>query len=86
METSNYKPKQVPKNVHDFKKVYKEIVANLIEIRTQANVNQAQMAEWLEVDRRKIMQFEGLKKINLELLLVYSDKLSVDINFNFNIN
>ena len=44
------------------------------------------VAAWLNVDRRKIIQFEGLKKVNMELLLLYGDKLSVDIKLNFEIN
>lgn len=37
------------------------------------------MADWLKLDRRKIMAFEGLKKVDIETLLHYADKLSVDI-------
>ena len=70
---------EVHNNVQDFKKVYKELVKELVTIRNQANLTQVSMADWLNVDRRKIIQFEGLKKINLELLLLYGDKLSTDI-------
>ena len=76
----------VPNNVLQFKKVYKEIVHELIKIRNQAGFTQQFLAEWLEVDRRKIIAFENLKKVDLELLLICADKLSVDINFNFKIN
>jgi hypothetical protein len=41
------------------------------------------MADWLDVDRRKIIAFENLKKVDLETMLKYSDKLSVDIKFNY---
>lgn len=75
----------VPNNVQEFKKVYKDLVKDLVKIRNQADLTQASMAEWLKVDRRKIMQFESLKKINLELLLLYGHKLSVDINFKYTI-
>jgi len=76
----------VPENVHQFKKVYKELVKQLVTIRNQADLTQASMAEWLGVDRRKIIQFEGIKKVNLELLLLYGDKLSVDVKFKYQIN
>ncbi|CAK0771765.1 hypothetical protein CCP3SC1AL1_580016 [Gammaproteobacteria bacterium] len=77
---------EVHNNVHDFKKVYKEIVAELVLIRNQAGITQQFMAEWLKVDRRKIISFENCKKIELEILLKYSDKLSVDVKFNYIIN
>lgn len=76
----------VHNNVQDFKKVYKEIVKELIEIRTLAKFSQQFMAEWLKVDRRKIIAFENLKKVDLETMLTYADKLSVDINFKYIIN
>lgn len=76
---------EVHNNVHEFKKVYKEMVTKLVTIRNQADLTQASMADWLGVDRRKIIQFEGLKKINLELLLLYGDKLSTDIKLNYTI-
>lgn len=75
----------VPNIVH-FKEQYKKIVHELVHIRKQANQNQADMAEWLGVDRRKIIAFEGLKKIDIEILLNYSHKLSVEIKLNFNIH
>jgi DNA-binding XRE family transcriptional regulator len=75
----------VPNIVH-FKQQYKAIVQELVLIRNQANITQQFMAEWLNVDRRKIIAFENLKKIELEILLSYADKLSVDIKFNYIIN
>lgn len=75
----------IPENVLQFKKVYKEMVTKLVTIRNQADLTQASMADWLGVDRRKIIQFEGLKKINLELLLLYGDKLSTDIKLKYEI-
>jgi DNA-binding XRE family transcriptional regulator len=72
-------------NIEQFKEVYKTLVPKLVQIRKQSGTNIDQMAEWLKVDRRKIMQFENLKKINLELLLLYGHKLSVDIDFKYTI-
>lgn len=74
----------VPNIVH-FKAKYKEIVHELVQIRKDAGLTQDSMADWLKVDRRKIIAFEGFKKINLELLLIYSHKLSVDINITFTV-
>ena len=73
-------------NIEHFKTEYRKIVHELIKIRNQADLTQASMADWLGVDRRKIIQFEGMKKVNLELLLLYGDKLSVDVKFKYQIN
>jgi DNA-binding XRE family transcriptional regulator len=74
---------EVQNNVHNFKKVYKEIVTELIKNRNSANITQQFMADWLDVDRRKIIAFENLKKVDLEIMLKYADKLSIDIKFNY---
>lgn len=76
---------QVPNVVH-FKSKYKEIVCELVQIRREAKLSQEFMADWLKVDRRKIISFEGLKKVDLEVLLIYSDKLSVEIKIDFKIH
>jgi DNA-binding XRE family transcriptional regulator len=70
-------------NIVHFKQVYKDVVHELVQIRNQANITQQFMADWLDVDRRKIIAFENLKKVDLENMLKYSDKLSVDIKFNY---
>lgn len=74
---------EVHNNVQEFKKVYKEIVTELIKVRNSANITQQFMADWLNVDRRKIIAFENLKKVDLEIMLKYADKLSIDIKFNY---
>lgn len=73
-------------NIAEFKAKYKEIVPKLVEIRKSSGTTQEQMSEWIGFDVKKIIQFERMKKINLELLLLYGDKLSVDVKFNFEIN
>lgn len=75
---------QVPNIVH-FKEQYKKIVHELVQIRKEAGQTQADMADWLKVERRKIIAFEGLKKIDLETLLNYSHKLSVEIKLSYEI-
>jgi len=75
----------IASNVVNFKARYKEIVHNLVPIRKASNQSMNDMAKWLKVDARKIQSFEGLKKIDLELMLVYGDKLSVEINLEFKV-
>jgi len=73
-------------NVVHFKSQYKAIVHKLVQCRKASGISGESLAEWLKVDRRKIMSFENLKKIDLELLLKYADKMSVDITLHFQIN
>ena len=42
---------KVPNNVREFKKVYKELVPKLVEIRKQSGTNIEQMADWLKIIR-----------------------------------
>ena len=74
----------VPNIVH-FKNQYKKIAHELVQIRKQAGQTQADMADWLKIERRKIISFEKLKKVDLETLLKYSDKLSVDVKLNYQV-
>ena len=73
----------IVQNITNFKSKYKEIVHELIKIRNEAGFTQQFLADWLEIDRRKIIAFESLKKVDLETMLKYADKLSVDIKFNY---
>jgi transcriptional regulator with XRE-family HTH domain len=75
----------VHNNVQDFRAKYKNIVHLLVECRKSSGISGEALAEDLKVDRRKIMSFENLKKIDLELLLKYADKMSVDVRLNFEI-
>lgn len=73
-------------NIVQFKEKYKEIVQNIVLARNTAGITQEFVSEWLGVDRRKIISFEKLKKIDLEILLLYSHKMSIDVKLNFEIN
>jgi len=76
---------KVPNVVH-FKDAYKRIVHELVQARNASGVTQEFISDWLAVDRRKIISFENLKKVNIELLLKYADKFSIDIKLKFEIN
>lgn len=73
---------QVP-NVAQFKGAYKTIVTELIQCRESAEVTQEFMAEWLNISRKRIIAFEKLKKIDLETLLKYTDKMSIDLKLSY---
>lgn len=72
-------------NIVHFKSQCTEIVNKLIEIRKSIPMTQASMADWLGVDRRKIIDLEN-GKMNVSLMLCYAEKLSVDIKLKFKVN
>lgn len=68
---------KVQSNVQDFKNMYNELLNLVIENRKEAKLSQEFMADWLHVDRRKIMDLEK-GKIDIMLLLECADKLSIE--------
>jgi DNA-binding XRE family transcriptional regulator len=73
---------EVQNNVQKFKKVYNEILKEIIERRKSAGFSQQFMAEWLNVDRRKIIELEK-GKVSLGLLINYAERLDVDVKLNY---
>jgi DNA-binding XRE family transcriptional regulator len=73
---------QEVQNIVHFKEQYLKIVQELVHIRKSIPMTQAELADWLKVDRRKIIDLEN-ENINISLLLIYADKLSIDIKFNY---
>ena len=71
-------------NIVHFKEQYEKIVHELVQIRKSIPMTQMELADWLKVDRRKIIDLEN-GSINISLLLQYADKLSIDIKLNFTI-
>ena len=71
-------------NIVHFKEQYSKIVQELVQIRKSIPMTQMELADWLKVDRRKIIDLEN-GSINISLLLQYADKLSIDIKLNFTI-
>lgn len=58
-----------------------KIIADLIKIRKEAGFSQEFMAEWLNVSRKKINEFEN-GNFDFDLMAEYSDKLSVELKLN----
>jgi len=75
---------EVQNNVQRFRKVYIDILKEVIDIRKSIPMTQNEVADWLKVDRRKIIALEN-GEINISLLLEYADKLSIDIKLNYEI-
>jgi DNA-binding XRE family transcriptional regulator len=75
-------------NVTEKLQVYQQangIVTKLIQIRKDAGFSQRFMAEWLNVSRKKINEFEN-GKFDFDLMVQYADKISVDIELSYKIN
>jgi DNA-binding XRE family transcriptional regulator len=71
-------------NKVQFIEQYKKIVHEIVHIRKSIPMTQAEVADWLKVDRRKIIALEN-GEINISLLLDYAEKLSIEINLNYKI-
>ena len=88
-EINKYKRKSDEKNVGlnltRFKSTSMDLVQKLVQIRKSIPMTQASMADWLGVDRRKIIDLEN-GKMNVSLMLCYAEKLSVDIKLKFKVN
>lgn len=72
----------VQTNSQKFKKVYSEILAECILRRKSSGASQADMAEMLNVDRRKIIEFEAGNG-GVGLLLNYADIMDLETRFDF---
>ena len=71
-------------NIVHFKEQTNKIVQTIVQHRKQANLTQSQLAEMLGIDRRKIIALET-GKFDLITMLLASDILGININFNFEI-
>lgn len=73
-------------NIVQFKEQYNCIVQKIVQARKNAGLSQQFVAEWLNVDRRKIIQFEKANTFDIITLLLYSDKLSIEIELMHTVN
>lgn len=62
-----------------------KIVTELIKIRKDAGFSQEFMADWLNVSRKKLNEFEN-GNFDFELMVNYCDKFSIDLKLTFEIN
>lgn len=73
------------RNKVQFIEQYNKIVQKIVQIRKSIPMTQNEVADWLKVDRRKIIALEN-GEINISLLLDYADKLSIEIKMNYEIH
>ena len=76
-------PKTLQTNYERFNESYDSILNHCIEIRKQARFSQEFMAEWIGTTRKSIVDLENRRRVKIGLLLMYADKLSIDVKLNF---
>jgi len=74
------------KNSCTIKCTYEKIVEQLIYNRKKSGCTQEIVAIWLKVERRKIIDFENLKRFDIELMCNYCDVYGIDLKLNYDIN
>ncbi len=62
---------------------YNKIVKQLIENRNSSKCTQDTVASWLKVSRKKLIEFENLKRLDFELLCKYCDIYGIDLKLYF---
>lgn len=61
---------------------FNEVVQKLVRIRKEAGLSQQFIAEWLKVDRRKIIALENGKLFDIILLEKYCDRFGLNLYIN----
>ena len=62
---------------------YNKIVKELIENRNSSKATQDVVAGWLNVSRKKLIEFENLKQMDFKLLCSYSDIYGIKLNLKY---
>ena len=70
-------------NFDTINSTYIEIAKQLKKNRNDSGVTIDLVAEWLKVDRRKIIDLENLNRFDLKLMCEYADIYGIEIKLNF---
>jgi hypothetical protein len=62
---------------------YNKIVKQLVENRNSSKSTQDMVSNWLNVSRKKLIEFENLKGIDIKLMCEYADIYGIEIKLNF---
>lgn len=84
-EDQEHTANKVQDNVQQFKEAYRILVDEVTARRKKAGLSQAEVAECLKIDRRKIISVES-GEIKLGVLLRYADLLDVETKLNFKLH
>jgi DNA-binding XRE family transcriptional regulator len=72
-------------NLEQIRDKCNEIVTLLVLSRKEAGITQSFMAEWIGVSRKRLINFEKGNIIDIELMCIYADKLSIKICLTYEI-
>lgn len=64
----------------------KKLGTELCTIRKEIQHSQADMAAWLNCDRRKIAEIEAGESFDFGLIFRYCEKISIELKINFTIH
>ena len=71
------------KNYAQIKMDVQKISTLIVESRKMSGQTQQDVAEWIGVSRRKIVDFENNNIFDIELLCILCEKFDIDLTFNF---
>lgn len=71
------------KNISNLIVTYNKIVKQLVENRNQSKSTQDMVSSWLNVSRKKLIEFENLKGLDIKLMCEYADIYGIEIKLNF---
>jgi DNA-binding XRE family transcriptional regulator len=71
--------------ITEFKKVYNQIVTELVQCRNSSKQTQDDVAKWVNVSRKKIIEFENLQRFDIDLMCNLADKFSIEINLKYKV-
>jgi len=71
------------KNISNLIVTYNKIVKQLVENRNQSKATQDMVSSWLNVSRKKLIEFENLKGLDIKLMCEYADIYGIEIKLNF---
>jgi hypothetical protein len=74
------------KNFDTINCTYEKIAKELKENRNQSKCTIDTIAEWLKVDKRKIIDLENLKRFDLKLMCEYADIYGIDLKLTYKNN
>lgn len=73
------------KNLSNLIVTYNKIVKQLVENRNQSKATQDMVANWLNVSRKKLIEFENLKGLDIKLMCEYADIYGIEIKLNYTV-
>lgn len=70
-------------NISNLIVTYNKIVKQLVENRNQSKTTQDMVAGWLNVSRKKLIEFENLQGLDIKLMCKYADIYGIEITLKY---